>query len=401
MPHPLAIAARSLLALALAGLPSAPALAAGVCADPPSGGSGGTSAPERGGIGGTGAPTELARGGIGGTGAPALLLSAGETAGVVGTITGFASICVNGLEIHYDDTTPVSIDGAAAHARALAVGQVVAVEAVGSGADLAARRITIVHAVVGPVGQLDARGFEVMGQRVVTVGDQPLPAAGATVRVAGLRDAEGTIVATRIDAATGPDIEHSVVGQVRNGRIGKLAIEAPGLHDGSEVLVRGRFAGDRLQVRSVERDPARVVVERAAAVSLELRIGERQGRQIAGGGHRIEIDDETRVAGGGERDAQRNRLIRVEARSGKDGLLRAERIEIRDRERRDERGGGDGERVDRDDRQRRDRERGREREERGERAERHDGGSHGGRGERIERPERPERPERVERPERD
>ena len=69
------------------------------------GGTGGTGNPE-GGIGGTGNVAN--DGGIGGT-------------GIIGIITGFASICVNGVEIHYDINTPVSVDGQLSIARDLAV----------------------------------------------------------------------------------------------------------------------------------------------------------------------------------------------------------------------------------------------------------------------------------------
>src|SRR6185369_3233583 len=78
-----------------------------------SGGIGGTGI-RTGGIGGTG----ISNGGIGGT-------------GIVGVITGFASICVNGVEVHYGADTPVLADGRQAQAGDLAVGQVVAVSASG------------------------------------------------------------------------------------------------------------------------------------------------------------------------------------------------------------------------------------------------------------------------------
>jgi hypothetical protein len=66
------------------------------------------------GIGGTGTPPgnpELADRGIGGT-------------GIVGVITGFASVCVDGLEIAYDRSAAVDIDGAAGTPAALRVGQI-------------------------------------------------------------------------------------------------------------------------------------------------------------------------------------------------------------------------------------------------------------------------------------
>src|SRR6185369_276269 len=101
------------------------------------------------GIGGTG----ISEGGIGGT-------------GIVGVITGFASICVNGVEVHYDADTPVIADGRQGQAGELAVGQVVAVSANGKGAEVAARRIAMIHVLIGPVGMVDADAgrLEVLGQ---------------------------------------------------------------------------------------------------------------------------------------------------------------------------------------------------------------------------------------------
>jgi hypothetical protein len=100
------------------------------------GGIGGTGARAEGGIGGTGARAE---GGIGGTGARADGGVGGT--GIVGTITGFASVCVNGLEVHYDANTPVTVDGRAAPAGELAIGQVVSAEAEVTQSGLRARGI--------------------------------------------------------------------------------------------------------------------------------------------------------------------------------------------------------------------------------------------------------------------
>src|SRR3954466_4498615 len=82
------------------------------------GGIGGTGARAEGGIGGTGVQAE---GGIGGTG-----VIAGGELGLIGVITGFGSICVNGVEVHYDSTTPVTVNGQPGAADALALGQTVA-----------------------------------------------------------------------------------------------------------------------------------------------------------------------------------------------------------------------------------------------------------------------------------
>jgi hypothetical protein len=391
-----------LLATALAAAPASAIAAA--CSEGPAGGIGGTSSPAHGGIGGTGAPAELALGGIGGTGQPALPIAAGETGAVIGTITGFASICVNGLEVHYQDSTPVTANGTQASISTLAIGQVVAIEATTSQRGLEARQVAIVHAVVGPVSRVDGEQFEVMGQRVLraTTTTGPAPKLGETVRVSGLRDADGVVIATRVESADSAEVEHSVVGRVRNGRIDGLEIEAAELPEDAEVVVRGRFEQGRLRARQVERNPARVFADRARAISIEARVSERSGRRVSAGGQRIELGDDTRVLGGRRDDAERNRLIRASGRVDKDGNLRAERLEIRDgredRPRRDDAGdrGSDDRRGggDRDDRSAHS---GRDRPER---AQRSDSGTDD-RPDRIERAERAERAERIERPEHD
>ena len=187
-----------LIALLAAG-PSGTALAAPVCVDPDAatrelpgfadaggavggmggtgrspgegGGIGGTGAPAArapgdGGIGGTGAPigrTDGGDGGIGGTGSP---LAQGDTVGIVGIVTGFASVCVNGLEVHYEADTPVSENGRTAHVGNLAVGQFVSIDARASAGGLRASDIAIVHLIEGPLSMRPGGGFAVMGQPI-------------------------------------------------------------------------------------------------------------------------------------------------------------------------------------------------------------------------------------------
>ncbi len=124
------------------------------------GGSAGQAADGQGGIGGTGSVAE----GMGGTGLPA----DATRVGIVGTITGFASVCVNGMEVHYQPQTPVTENGTPASPAALAVGQVVAIEAVKGPGGWNARAVAIVNALEGPVtGPPGPDGaFKVMGHPV-------------------------------------------------------------------------------------------------------------------------------------------------------------------------------------------------------------------------------------------
>src|SRR5262245_13833875 len=154
-----------------------------------------------GGIGGTG----ISGGGIGGTG-----LRAEADLGVFGVITAFGSICVNGIELHYDAATPVSLNGEPAQAHAVAVGQVVLLRAVADGKQAHARSIHIVDAALGPVSAVEAGGallrigaerIRVDPATIVGGGLARGALSGQTLRVSGLRTADGSIVATRIDPA--------------------------------------------------------------------------------------------------------------------------------------------------------------------------------------------------------
>ncbi len=96
--------------------------------------------------------------------------------GIVGIVTGFGSVCVNGLEVAYDDLTAIDSNGAADSPVDLAVGQLVVVEATGRGDRLRAERIAARDAAVGPVFEIDpVRGaLVVLGQDVRVGPDVPL-----------------------------------------------------------------------------------------------------------------------------------------------------------------------------------------------------------------------------------
>jgi len=265
----------------LAALPSRPLLGENRCASHGNGegGIGGTGrrGDAEGGIGGTGrrgggeggiGGTGLRgddEGGIGGTG-----ISAGAETGIIGTITGFASICVGGVEVHYDATTPVHIDGHVAGAQDLAIGQVVEVVAAGTGDDVQASRIAMNHIVVGAIEEVDdaQSRLRVLGQTIdlaaatrrrsdgvdvhAAAGDFVL---GNLVRVSGLRRPDGTIEASRVDMTsaeaerlTGP------VTKVGSGHfeVAGTTVEMGGASSppavvvGQEVTVVGRQLGSRL-----------------------------------------------------------------------------------------------------------------------------------------------------------
>lgn len=146
---------------------------------------------------------------------------------VQGPITGFGSIIVNG--VHYDvGDADVRIDGSAAAAADLALGQLVTV--VGSREGDTERgtadRVLYVTNVQGPVTARDvgAGTLVVLGQRVAADGGTVFDvggrapsvaslAIGEVVRVSGFVDADGGIAATRIEQRQ-PGGELRVLGRV-------------------------------------------------------------------------------------------------------------------------------------------------------------------------------------------
>jgi len=159
------------------------------------------------GLGGTGrAPGDES--GFGGTGYSAGDESGLGGTGVFGTITAFGSICVNGLRVHYDDETPIHLDGQRVSVAALAIGQVVAVEATGKGQELEARRVDTLHALTGPVARVDrdAGRIYVMDAPVLVgkqwLAENPAQLVGSRVSVSGLRRGDGVVVASRVALAS-------------------------------------------------------------------------------------------------------------------------------------------------------------------------------------------------------
>lgn len=261
---------RLLLAILSAAAAFGIAPVAASCGAPlAAGGLGSTGSPAAGGIGGTGGPLA---GGLGGT-------------GIVGSVTGFGSICVNGHEIAYGADTPVLRDGGVVAPGELAIGQIVAVEAAAQGDAWIARTISVLDAVAGPVTAVDddGRSLRVLGQPVhADAGTHlaSLPSLAAlrvdqAVRVAGFRDAAGGIYATRIETVPALD-RVAVIGLPRTTADGRLAIGVLTLEMAvplpaarGELLLRGRLDGGRLLVDQAIADPALPFAGRVGQVVVE------------------------------------------------------------------------------------------------------------------------------------
>jgi hypothetical protein len=224
-------------------------------------------------MGGTGIRAD---GGIGGTG-----IQAASDVGLIGVITAFGSICVDGVEVHYDTATPVTSDGGNASPSALALGQLVAVRASANGAQVQARDIQILHAVVGRPSAFDpASGtLDVAGQRVrvdpstVLAGAAPADLVGENVRVSGLWRADGSLAATRIERAAAdvpprvgardwPDLgTRRLVVEGYVAELGAGTVRVGGLSFGADARVARELERDqRVRITGrVERDGRRVI----------------------------------------------------------------------------------------------------------------------------------------------
>jgi len=149
------------------------------------------------GIGGTGRSAGDDDSGIGGT-------------GIYGSITGFASVCVNGLRIHHGPATRFERNGAHASADDLAVGHVVWIRASTRDGRLHADTVEAVSAVIGPLERRVGPQLSVAGRavkpgsaaRLLDADGAPLALGalrlGDTLDVSGIATAEGVIIASRI-----------------------------------------------------------------------------------------------------------------------------------------------------------------------------------------------------------
>lgn len=221
------------------------------------------------------APRQDEEQGIGGTGhqlAPTTTLApaSGDDdegiggTGIVGVIAGFASICVNGQEIHFQSDTPTQVDGTPARADKLALGQTVAVRAVPVAGGYQAHEIQVWHEVRGPVESIDlgAGAFTVLNQRVQAPASLLFQVAvGDRVAVSGSRMPDGQIRPLRIEVIAieaGVDLIGPVTGLVDGGIVmaGQIVRLPPGAAKpalGSEVMARGQmldgeFRAERLTI---------------------------------------------------------------------------------------------------------------------------------------------------------
>ncbi len=298
---------------------------------PSTGGIGGTghTQSDEGGISGTGIETTARvddEGGISGTGVD----GAAPPLGVLGTITGFASICVGGIEVHYDADTPIFVDGEPTVAAALSAGQVVEILARGQGAEVVATEIHARPIVAGPVTAVVDGRLVVAGQQVDVSASTWVEAAalleadpaivGTSVRVFGLRRADGSIDASRLayDASDAVRLRglvepmpHGATRIVVSGTPVDLP-EAMTFVEGTPLAVRGSWRDGVLVADTVEVGGAPAFLDIVERVDVE-GYARALGSALDVGGLVVDVDGPEALA---EYAGQRVRLT-AEAAGGR------------------------------------------------------------------------------------
>lgn len=307
------------------------------------GGIGGTGAPlAESGVGGTGVQEE---GGIGGTGLVADDGGLGGT-GIIGIITGFASICVNGIEVHYDSNTPISIDGRPSTARDLAVGQVVAARALGAGHELVARNIAVVHAAIGPISNINSETGEMrVLDQTVQIGksvDHDYVSSmkvGDWVQVSGHRQSNGAIIASRIET-TPPHAQAKVNGHITQIDTHGFVVNGTRVqHDakssltdisqGMEIEVTGQWDGIHLHAQQIQVEPMSRSIGNVEHLVIEGYIHALGGKELNVSNRIIIIDPDTQLAGTTRNDLKLDQRVLISGRLGADQRIISERIEVR------------------------------------------------------------------------
>ncbi len=198
-----------------------------------------------------------------------------------GPITELNSATVNGIRYN-TDATNVNINGLSANVSDLKLGQLVAIEGVVnfSNARGTANQIDYSATVIGPVEKIDAKlnRLLVMSQTVLTNADTVFDAAidpgtfaglalGATTQISGFLNADGDIIATRIEpdtTSTGVQLIGTVAGLDLDNMlfsIGRLIIDYSSAtlidlpagmpSEGLLVIVRGSLTNGILVVSEI------------------------------------------------------------------------------------------------------------------------------------------------------
>lgn len=160
------------------------------------------------------------KGGIGGT-------------GIVGTLTDFGSVKVNGLTVAVGSGTEILGAAGTRQVKDLQVGQMLSIEASGGPDALTAARLVVVHPVVGTVSAIStARGLATIGGVTVRVEPGAIGqlVSGTRVAVSGAWNG-AQVIASRFDRVSDaiPDSRAGTVRGLGDGRwtIGGAPVSVP------------------------------------------------------------------------------------------------------------------------------------------------------------------------------
>ncbi|RBP03077.1 hypothetical protein DFR50_1461 [Roseiarcus fermentans] len=237
-------------------------------------------------------PKTLGDNGIGGTGFKPGDNGIGGT-GFIGTIRKFGSVWVNGERIAYPSGVLIRIDGEAAPASRMRIGEVARCVAEPKDGHWTTNAIVITSEVVGTIARIDGRRLTILGQSV-DLADAKMGrglAVGDRVAVSGLRRPDQTIVASWVEKrASGPDQIAGLLGRDASGafRIGDATLIGadPGAV-GKRVLARGAIENGVFAVRTMTLDAVGALGP-VTAVSVETFVAERDGTLVTAGGVPVE-----------------------------------------------------------------------------------------------------------------
>ena len=283
---------------------------------------------------------------------------------VQGPIAGFGSIVVNG--VHYEiDRAQISVNGAAAAAPDLALGQLVTVRGTrdSSAPNGRADTVSFDANVEGPVESIDAGAgrLVVLGTPVTTnettvidLGSRPPAitslALGERVQVSGFVGANGAIAATRI--AAHPALSRlRVRGTVANLNVAaaRFEINALTVDYRTAVVIEGFPTGEPTEGDEVVVEGARLngrgelVAEVLSLAENELEDDDGAQAEIEGlitrfvspadfdvAGSAVTASSATVYEGGSAADLQLNVKIKVEGTVNANGVIEAHKIEVKD-----------------------------------------------------------------------
>ncbi|MBA3754828.1 MAG: hypothetical protein H0X02_00735 [Nitrosomonas sp.] len=226
--------------------------------------------------------------------------------------------------------------------RDLAVGQVIAARALGTGHELTASHIAVIHAVVGPISRLnpETRELQVLGQ-AVQVGQLKDHSnfsnlkTGDWVQVSGHRLSSGTIVASRIESTMPQSAEAGINGYVTqidakgfevNGT--RIEHELPGITQGMEVRIVGHWDGAHLKVQHVQTEPTRQSIGNVEHVVIEGYIHALDDKGLNINNQIIAFESAQVSAGNIRNDFRLDQRIQISGRLGADQRVIAEHIEL-------------------------------------------------------------------------